>query len=165
MQPDHRRMQPFFALLSGVLFGLGLAISGMVNPAKVVGFLDFAGAWDPTLAFVMLGALAIATPSFRFLLAGRRPWFAPAFSLPTRNDLDLRLTLGAVLFGIGWGLAGLCPGPALADIVTGRMDVLLFVASMLAGMILFDWLDRSTGHTAIDHLAVKQPKPPYVRAE
>ena len=144
-------MQPVFALLSGTLFGLGLAISGMVNPVKVVGFLDFAGHWDPTLAFVMLGALAITTPAFRLLLDSRTPWFAPAFALPGRTDLDLRLILGAVLFGIGWGLAGLCPGPAVTDLVTGRVDVVLFVAAMLGGMLLFDWIDHSTGQLDARH--------------
>ena len=134
------RLQPFFALLSGTLFGLGLAVSGMVNPAKVLAFLDVAGAWDPTLAFVMMGALAVTTPAFRYLLKRREPWFADAFALPTKTDLEPRLVLGAALFGIGWGLAGLCPGPAVTALVTGEISVFAFVAAMLAGFILHDLL-------------------------
>jgi uncharacterized membrane protein YedE/YeeE len=135
---SRHRWQPLLALLSGTLFGLGLAVSGMVNPAKVLGFLDIAGAWDPTLAFVMAGALAVTTPAFRFVLKQPRPWLAPAFVLPARNDLELRLVLGAALFGIGWGLAGFCPGPALAAMVTGNPAVYAFVASMIVGFLLHD---------------------------
>lgn len=130
------RIQPLFALLAGILFGAGLAISGMVNPAKVLAFLDIAGAWDPTLALVMAGALAVAVPGFRLALERRTPWFADTFSVPTRSDIDVRLLAGAALFGVGWGLVGLCPGPALADLVTGRPDILAFVAAMLCGMIV-----------------------------
>ena len=137
---NQRALQPFFALLSGTLFGLGLAMSGMVNPEKVIAFLDLAGAWDPTLAFVMLGALAVTAPAFRFVLKRRSPWLAADFSIPTKKDLDPRLVLGAALFGVGWGIAGLCPGPALTDLVTGRMEIVAFVAAMLAGMRLHDAL-------------------------
>jgi hypothetical protein len=137
---NQRALQPFFALLAGTLFGLGLAISGMVNPAKVLAFLDLAGAWDPTLAFVMLGALAVTTPAFRFVLKRRSPWLAADFSIPAKKDLDPRLVLGAALFGVGWGIAGLCPGPALTDLVTGRMEIVAFVAAMLGGMLLHDAL-------------------------
>ena len=129
-----------FALLSGTLFGLGLAFSEMVNPAKVLAFLDVAGNWDPTLAFVMFGALAVATPAFRVCLKRERPWFAERFALPGKTDLEPRLVLGAVLFGIGWGLAGLCPGPALTALVTGEASVVLFVAAMFAGAFLHDRL-------------------------
>ena len=114
----NRALPLFFALLSGTLFGLGLVVSGMVNPAKVLAFLDVAGNWDPTLAFVMLGALAVTTPAFRVVLKRRGPWFANRFALPTKSDLEPRLVLGAALFGIGWGLAGLCPGPAVTALVT-----------------------------------------------
>ena len=134
----HQRLQPFFALLSGTLFGLGLAVSGMVNPAKVLGFLDIAGAWDPTLALVMFGALAVTTPAFRYVLKRRQPWFAPGFALPTKTDLEPRLVFGAALFGVGWGLAGLCPGPAIAALVSGHGAVYAFVAAMLAGFLLHD---------------------------
>ena len=133
--------QFFFAVLSGILFGLGLAVSGMVNPAKILAFLDVAGDWDPTLAFVMVGALVVTTPAFRVVLKRPGPWFASRFELPTKTDLEPRLVLGAALFGIGWGLAGLCPGPAVTDLVTARGSVLLFVAAMLAGAMFYDWLD------------------------
>lgn len=140
-----QRLQPLFALLSGTLFGLGLAVSGMVNPAKVLGFLDVAGPWDPTLAFVMLGALAVTTPAFRYVLKRRQPWFAPGFTLPTRTDLDPRLVSGAGLFGVGWGLAGLCPGPAVTALVSGNGAVYAFVAALLAGFLLHDWLEARRG--------------------
>ena len=130
------RTQLLFALLAGALFGAGLAISGMVNPAKVLAFLDIAGAWDPTLALVMAGALAVAVPGFRIALGRRTPWFGDTFGVPTRSDIDVRLLAGAALFGIGWGLVGLCPGPALANLVTGRPEILAFVVAMLCGMIV-----------------------------
>lgn len=134
------RAQLVFALTSGVLFGLGLAVSQMVNPAKVIAFLDITGKWDPTLAFVMLGALAVTTPAFRFILKRPHPWFAERFSLPTRKDVEPRLVIGAAVFGIGWGLAGFCPGPALAALVTGYGSIALFVAAMLAGAMLYHLL-------------------------
>ncbi len=124
------------ALLSGILFGLGLAISGMVNPAKVVGFLDLFGAWDPTLAFVMGGALLVTIPAFRLVLRQPRPLFDMQFRVPARTDIDGRLVGGAVLFGVGWGLAGLCPGPAITALVTGILPVFGFVAAMVAGAAL-----------------------------
>lgn len=141
MTSTQDRAQPIFALLSGTLFGLGLAISGMANPAKVLGFLDVAGAWDPTLALVMLGALAVTTPAFRYVLKRRQPWFAPAFALPTKTDLEPRLITGAALFGVGWGLAGFCPGPAVTALVSGNSTVFAFVAAMLAGFLAHDWLN------------------------
>ena len=132
------RLQPFFALLAGTVFGLGLAVSGMINPAKVLGFLDVAGAWDPTLLFVMCGALAVTMPAFRYVLKRGQPWFAPGFALPGKADLDPRLIAGAALFGIGWGLVGLCPGPAVAGLVSGQAAAYAFVAAMLAGFLLHD---------------------------
>ena len=110
----------------------------MVNPAKVIGFLDIAGAWDPTLAFVMLGALAVTTPAFRWVLKRPSPWFGLRFAVPARTDLEPRLVVGAAVFGIGWGIAGLCPGPAVTDLVTGRADIVLFVAAMIAGALACD---------------------------
>jgi uncharacterized membrane protein YedE/YeeE len=142
-----QRLQPLFALLSGTLFGLGLAISGMVNPAKVLAFLDVAGAWDPTLALVMLGALAVTTPAFRLVLRRPHPWFAPGFALPTRKDLEPRLVLGAALFGIGWGIAGLCPGPAVTALIAGKPAIFAFVAAMLAGFLLHEIVPRSSGQS------------------
>lgn len=136
-------LQLVFALAAGTLFGLGLAVSQMVNPRKVLAFLDVAGDWDPTLAFVMAGALAVTIPAFRVILKRRQPWFAADFSLPTRKDLEPRLMTGAALFGVGWGLVGFCPGPALTALVTGYASVVLFVAAMLAGAVLFQWLDNA----------------------
>ncbi len=124
------------ALLAGILFGLGLSVSEMINPARVIGFLDIAGAWDPTLAFVMGGALAVTLPAFAAILRQPRPWLVERFFLPTRRELDYPLVLGAVLFGIGWGLGGLCPGPALAAMASGSPAVFLFVLAMVAGQWL-----------------------------
>ncbi|WP_286192132.1 DUF6691 family protein [Roseomonas genomospecies 6] len=119
------------AFVVGLLFGLGLVISQMINPAKVLAFLDIFGAWDPSLALVMAGAVAAA--SVGFAVAGRRaaPLWAPAFQIPTRRDLDARLITGAALFGIGWGLVGLCPGPALTTLPLGLWQVVVFVAACL----------------------------------
>lgn len=128
------------ALLAGTLFGLGLAISGMTQPQRVLGFLDLAGHWDPTLAFVMGGGLMITTSAFRFVLRRGRPLFDAKFYLPTRNDLDAPLLAGAACFGIGWGLAGFCPGPAIASLATAAPPVLIFVVAMLAGMALSNFV-------------------------
>ncbi|MCJ0764848.1 DUF6691 family protein [Variovorax terrae] len=133
------------ALVSGALFAVGLVLSGMTQPAKVIGFLNVGGlvdparfgAWDPSLAFVMGGALCVTLVAFAVTpRPGRKPWRAATFQLPTRRGVDRRLVFGAALFGIGWGLAGYCPGPALASLLTGGLDALLFVAAMAAGMAL-----------------------------
>lgn len=121
---------------TGGLFGFGLAWSGMTNPARVLAFLDVTGDFDPTLALVMGGALAVTFPAFAWILKRPRPLLAPAFRLPTATRIDAPLIGGAALFGVGWGLAGLCPGPALAGLVTGSPQVLLFCAAMLAGQWL-----------------------------
>ena len=134
--------QTLAAFLVGLLFGLGLIVAGMTNPAKVIGFLDFFGAWDPSLAFVMGGALAVTAAGYRFALARPEPLLAAAFHLPAKTQIDIRLVSGAVLFGMGWGLAGLCPGPALTGIGTLNPDVLAFCASMVIGAFLFRILDR-----------------------
>jgi len=120
----------------GALFGIGLALSRMIDPAKVLGFLDVAGDWDPTLAFVMLGALLVAVPAFR--VTGRRhgPVLADRFYLPARRALDAKLFGGAAIFGIGWGLVGFCPGPALASLGLGLWRSGVFALAMLAGMVL-----------------------------
>lgn len=132
------------AFTSGLLFGLGLIVSEMVNPAKVLAFLDIFGNWDPSLAFVMGGAVAVSTLGYRLAKHRGVPVFAPRLEIPTRRDLDPRLIGGAALFGVGWGLVGLCPGPALAALTFGRWQVFVFVAAMVAGMTLFrllpnDW--------------------------
>jgi uncharacterized membrane protein YedE/YeeE len=125
------------ALVAGLLFGLGLTVARMIDPAKVLGFLDLAGSWDPSLAFVLGGA--VATSAIGFHLAGRRaaPLFADAFQVPTARSLDRRLILGSALFGIGWGLVGICPGPALAGLAVAPTKVALFVVAMLVGMAAF----------------------------
>ena len=134
-------MQIVIALLSGLVFGIGLILSGMTNPAKVIGFLDLAGNWDPSLALVMAGAIAAAFLPFR--LAGRRSLalLGGPMRLPTASHIDRRLVLGSLAFGAGWGLAGYCPGPALASLLSGGIKPLIFVLAMLAGMALFELLE------------------------
>lgn len=125
------------SLVIGALFGAGLAISGMMNPAKVLGFLDFSGNWDPTLGLVMFGALIVTIPAFALARKRPSPMLGGEFQVPTRRDIDWRLLAGAAMFGIGWGLVGFCPGPALAALSSGLSEVFIFVAAMLAGMVLF----------------------------
>lgn len=133
------------AFLSGLLFGLGLIISGMANPAKVLGFLDLAGKWDPSLIFVMCGAIAVGF--FAFLYAGRRKTtlLGTELKLPTATTIDRRLVIGSVLFGAGWGIAGFCPGPALVGLGMGLPKAILFVLAMLAGMGIFELIERRRG--------------------
>lgn len=124
------------ALLSGLVFGIGLAVSGMMDPEKVLGFLDLAGAWDPTLAFVMGGALVITTPVFMVARRRAAPLLGDAFHIPSRQMIDKRLVIGSTLFGLGWGLVGFCPGPALSALSLGLTDVFIFAAAMIVGMAL-----------------------------
>lgn len=131
------------ALACGAVFGLGLAVSGMMNPAKVIGFLDVAGDWDPTLIFVMGGALLVTIPAYRAILVRRGPILDEGFLLPQKKAIDTPLIGGATLFGIGWGLVGFCPGPAVAALVTGLAPVFGFVAAMVGGMALHGWLRGS----------------------
>jgi uncharacterized membrane protein YedE/YeeE len=126
------------SLVVGTIFGIGLTVSQMIDPAKVIGFLDLFGNWDPTLAVVMAGALAVSAPGYYLARKLGAPVLAARFEIPTRRDIDARLVGGAALFGIGWGLAGFCPGPALSALATGLIPVAIFVASMIAGM----WLHR-----------------------
>ena len=121
--------------ISGLLFGAGLTLSEMVNPARVLGFLDLAGRWDPTLAFVMGGALLVSIPGYQIVLRMRKPVVAEQFGLPQKTVLDRQLLGGATLFGIGWGLVGLCPGPAVAALSTLDIRVMAFVVAMLAGFL------------------------------
>ena len=130
------------ALLAGLVFGLGLVLSGMSNPAKVLGFLDLAGAWDPSLLFVMGGALAVGLLAFVLARRRGRTLLGEALQLPAERRIDRRLVGGSLLFGIGWGLAGFCPGPALVALGLGEPKALVFVAAMLLGMALFEWLER-----------------------
>jgi uncharacterized membrane protein YedE/YeeE len=135
-----------FFLIGVMLFGLGLLLSGMTDPGKVIGFLDVAGRWDPSLAFVMGGAVAVGF--FAFSLARRRTtaFLGGAMSLPSARQIDTRLVVGALIFGAGWGLAGFCPGPALVSMAAGQFKALLFVAAMIAGMVLFALVDRRFRH-------------------
>jgi len=124
------------AFAVGVIFALGLTISEMINPGRVIGFLDVAGHWDPTLLLVMAGALVITVPIFPVILRRPKPLLAAQFTLPTKTRLDLPLVLGAAVFGAGWGLAGFCPGPALAALASGSPSVILFVVAMILGQWL-----------------------------
>ncbi|MGX5833831.1 DUF6691 family protein [Aeromonas piscicola] len=136
-------MKLFISLLAGLLFGLGLAISGMVDPARVIGFLDVAGAWDPSLAFVMGGALLVFMPGYFLLVKpSRQSLLGEPYSCSQARQVDSRLLGGSALFGIGWGLVGICPGPALSLISSGQPMILLFVAAMVSGILLVDrvWL-------------------------
>ena len=128
-------MHILVALLSGTLFGLGLAISGMANPAKVLNFFDIAGSFDPSLAFVMASALPVTFIGYRLILQHRSPLFADTFHLPTARNLDARLIGGSALFGLGWGLSGFCPGPAIASLVTLSAEPVIFIIAMCAGML------------------------------
>ncbi|WP_341675014.1 YeeE/YedE family protein [Niveibacterium sp. SC-1] len=130
------------ALLAGLLFGIGLIVSGMANPAKVLGFLDLAGHWDPSLMFVMGGAIAVGVPAF--LLARRRATslLGLVMHLPAAGGITRRLVLGSALFGVGWGIAGFCPGPALVALGAGYPKAVAFVAAMLAGMLVFEVAER-----------------------
>ncbi len=130
------------SFIAGLLFGLGLILSGMTDPAKVIGFLDITGAWNPSLAFVMAGAVLVSY--FAFRVAGKRSKtvLSQQILLPTKKEIDARLILGSIIFGVGWGLAGYCPGPALASIATGHKEPLLFVAAMLIGMAIYEVMQK-----------------------
>ena len=127
----------FAAFVCGGFFGLGLGISGMANPAKVIGFADITGQWDPSLALVMAGALVVYAVGFRLSQRAGKPLWAPKFQVPSRNDIDARLTGGAVLFGIGWGLAGLCPGPSITALAFGMQEFYIFFAAMAVGSLVY----------------------------
>jgi uncharacterized membrane protein YedE/YeeE len=132
----------FAAFVSGVIFAIGLAIGGMTKPAKVAGFLDFTGNWDPSLIFVMGGAVMVHALLYRLIRHRPTPLFAAAFSVPTRKDIDARLIGGAALFGLGWGLSGFCPGPAITSLASGKSPVMIFVVSMIVGMYLYSLVDK-----------------------
>ena len=135
-------MQAVFALIAGLVFGLGLILSGMANPAKVLAFLDLAGRWDPSLALVMAGAIAVALPAFAWAKRRKTSLLGTPLSLPASTTIDARLVGGGLLFGVGWGLAGFCPGPALVALGMGEAKALLFVVAMLAGMGGFELIER-----------------------
>ena len=144
-------MKLLSALLFGAIFGLGIAISGMINPAKVLNFFDLAGTWDPSLAFVMAGGLAGTIPGYFAIFRSRKaPVLEPQFSLPTNGMIDVKLIGGAALFGIGWGIAGFCPGGAIPALALFNMDTVVFLAAMVVGMLIARsvdsiWLTKPAG--------------------
>ncbi|KIF79959.1 DUF6691 family protein [Noviherbaspirillum autotrophicum] len=139
-------MNILFAFASGLIFGIGLIIAGMANPAKVLGFLDLAGTWDPSLAFVMGGGIAIGLIAFTFVKRRSLSLLGLPMQMPSSRHLDRRLIGGSALFGIGWGLAGICPGPGLVLLGAGTTKGLLFVTAMLAGMAIFEVIERRKAH-------------------
>ncbi|MCE1118411.1 MULTISPECIES: DUF6691 family protein [Pseudomonas] len=138
-------MRKLTAFLAGLIFGLGLLLGGMTNPAKVLAFLDVAGAWDPSLALVMAGAIAVAAAPLNWARTRKQSLLGAPMQLPVKRTLDARLIGGSLVFGVGWGVAGFCPGPAVALVSTGRWQVLLFVVAMLVGMFLFTRLESRRG--------------------
>jgi uncharacterized membrane protein YedE/YeeE len=146
-------MRLIIIYLVGLVFGVGISISGMANPAKVLNFFDVAGAWDPSLAFVMGGALIVTFFGYRLVLKRQAPLMSTSFQVPTRRDLDAQLIGGAAVFGIGWGISGFCPGGALPALGTGRSEVFIFVLSLLAGIIVARWL----------HVAIVNRAPARIR--
>jgi uncharacterized membrane protein YedE/YeeE len=135
-------MHIFMALIAGIIFGIGLIVSGMTDPSKVVGFLDLAGRWDPSLGFVMGGAILVGLIAFRFASGREKSLLGGAMRRPTATQIDRRLVLGGLAFGVGWGLAGYCPGPALASLASGGGKPVIFTAAMVAGMLIFELLER-----------------------
>ncbi|WP_288254527.1 YeeE/YedE family protein [uncultured Hydrogenophaga sp.] len=135
-------MQKLSAFFIGLLFGLGLLLSGMTDPGKVQGFLDLAGAWDPSLAFVMGGAIAVGFFAFALAKQRTRSFLGGGMYLPKATEIDRRLVLGSLTFGVGWGLAGFCPGPGLVSMASGETKGLVFVLAMLMGMAVFESLER-----------------------
>ena len=137
-------MSKLTAFFAGLIFGLGLLLAGMANPAKVLAFLDVAGAWDPSLALVMAGAIAVAAAPLNWARKHKRSLLGAPMQIPVKRELDARLIGGSLVFGIGWGIAGICPGPAVAISLTGHWQVLVFVVAMLVGMYAFTVLQRRT---------------------
>ena len=136
-------------LISGLLFGTGITISGMVNPMKVLNFMDISGQWDATLIIVMGAGLAVTLAGYRLVFRRMAPLFEPRFKLPVKKSIDLKLLVGATLFGLGWGISGFCPGPAVASMVFGRAESITFVAAMAAGMVAtLQFLNRWRAQTS-----------------
>lgn len=135
-------MQILIAFIAGLIFGLGLIVSGMADPSKVLNFLDLSGNWDPSLAFVMGGAICVGVIAFYFAKKRQKSLLGDPISLPTNTRIDRRLVFGSLVFGIGWGLAGYCPGPALVSLTSGNSKTIVFVIAMLAGMAIFEVLER-----------------------
>lgn len=135
-------MHVFMALIVGLIFGFGLIVSGMADPSKVLNFLDLAGHWDPSLAFVMGGAILVGLVAFRFATRRQKSLLGDAMRLPTATQIDRRLVFGGLAFGVGWGLAGYCPGPALVSLASGHAKPVIFTTALLAGMAIFEVLER-----------------------
>lgn len=134
--------EKFLILLSGLLFGLGLGFSQMIDRNRVLGFLDIRGVWDPTLLFVLGGAVTVTVISFRFILHRSQPILANKFYLPTKKDIDKPLVIGAVIFGIGWGIAGYCPGPGITALVLGIWNPILFMVAFIIGSLAYKWYSK-----------------------
>jgi uncharacterized membrane protein YedE/YeeE len=141
-QQSKNMLEVLVSFASGALFSVGLAIAGMTQPSKVVSFLDVAGNWDPSLAFVMMGAIAVYFVANRLVQRRDAPLVSSSFHLPTRRDIEPNLVIGAALFGVGWGLAGYCPGPALSSLGTGALKAVTFVATMAVGMLLYEAMQK-----------------------
>ena len=139
-------MRKLTAFIAGLLFGIGLLLAGMANPSKVLGFLDLAGAWDPSLALVMVGAIAVASVPFNWAGKQSKSLLGAPMQLPVKRELDARLIGGSLLFGIGWGIAGICPGPAVVLLLTAHWQAFVFVLAMLVGMLLFTALEARRAH-------------------
>lgn len=135
-------MQILMALVAGLVFGLGLIISGMTDPSKVIGFLDLFGSWDPSLAFTMLSAILVSFIGFRLTTIMNKSILGNAIQMPLTNSIDKKLIFGSLIFGIGWGLAGYCPGPALTSLMSGNLKTLIFTISMIIGMFLYEFTSR-----------------------
>ncbi len=140
---NHHLKTILFAFASGLIFGLGLILAGMANPAKVLGFLDVAGTWDPSLAFVMAGAIMIGFVAFLFAKKRTQSFLGLPMQMPTNQLIDKRLVFGSAIFGIGWGLAGICPGPGIVLLGAGETKGLVFVSALVLGVLIFRLIDRS----------------------
>ncbi len=152
-------MKSLLSFASGIVFALGLGISGMTRPVKVIGFLDFTGHWDASLAFVMIGAITVYFIAYRWIQTRSTPILAEKFSIPQRIDIDKNLVVGAAVFGAGWGLGGFCPGPALTSLASGSAPVMVFVAAMAAGM----YLQRLAGRSNWRRIFAQPPALPALR--
>lgn len=137
-----KHLDTLSSFIVGLIFGIGLILAGMTNPAKVIGFLDITGTWDPSLAFVMGGAILVAIVAFRFANKRTVNFLGGVMRMPTSDMIDKRLVIGSLLFGVGWGMAGFCPGPALTSMGTGNPKAVIFVIAMIAGMAIFELADR-----------------------